>query len=646
MKLKTFRHESQRLIDNGLRSTKRQIIGLAGFTIIVFIVLCVIALLFSKLPITEWIFAFMNPGNMFTLCATPTEKICALIVGLVGMILLGGLLISIFNNILQRRIDKVKEGQVHYAFNKHVLIIGYDRMAISLIRQVAESMKYGNCEIVLQTVRKVPDVHHELFSNIPARIEKRVTIVSGNRTSGEDLEKLQPERCRKIILLGENGEYDHDSLNIKCLEVLAGILKTKGVRSPVHCHVLFAYQLTYAVFQQQDLLDLKTCIDFVPFNFYESWAQKIFVDGKLVIPGKDPGEIVYPWLDCEPITADSSKHVHLVILGMSHMGVALGIQAAHLCHFPNFVTRGIRTCITFIDDNADREMNFLQRRFRHLFNEVDYAYQDMSTGETRDNAATKEKFTDIRFEFIKGRVEHPAVQQMLAAWADKDKNPDKRLTIAACFHSSTAAIAAGLYLPEEVYANEIPVFIRQETSYYTLLLLSRATGDDYRKYRHVKPFGMLVHAFDLDKTSDLLPMRVNYVYDYYFKNGYNLPDTIPDEKAKHLWNDISTAHKWSNRFYANMLDCKIRSLLPEKPFEEQIEILAEVEHNRWCIEKLLMGYRQMTSKDKLLNKTPKELKNKYFIHTDICAFSELNESTKEIDRAISKTLFLIKNQPE
>ncbi|MDR1114813.1 MAG: hypothetical protein LBL33_01410 [Tannerella sp.] len=651
MQTKTLIRKLQRRIDKVLRSTARQVVGLTCFTVAVFFILWAGALLFSRLHVTEWIFAFLNPGSTFTSDATGAEKIWALLVGLAGMILLGGLLISIFNNILQSRIDRVRNGQVHYVFSNHVLIIGYDRMAISLVRQVAgNAAKYGNCEIVLQTVRKVPDVHHELFSNIPARIEKRITILSGNRNSAEDLEKLQPESCREIILLGESDEYDHDSLNIKCLEVIAGILKARGRATPVRCHVLFEYQSTYAVFQQQDLLDIRAHVDFVPFNFYESWAQKVLVDGRFVIPGRERGErdIVYPWLDREPVTAESPKHVHLVILGMSRMGIAMGIQAAHLCHFPNFATQGIRTCITFIDDNAEREMNFLQGRFRHLFSEVDYTYRDMKTGETRGNPVAKKKFTDIRFEFVNGRVEHPDVQQMLAEWADRDRNPDKLLTVAVCFNSSPAAIAAGLYLPEEVYTNEIPVFIRQETSYCTLSLLSQAGGDGYRKYRHVKPFGMLDHAYDLDRANDLLPMMVKYVYDKTTSNAGMTVDEFDPKIIRENWEDWTknketgeqyrniTALKLSNIYNANMSEIKQRSLniRPGKELsDEQVNLLARVEHNRWNIEKLLMGYRACTPEEEENIRNKVRSKDSYkdcFVHRDIKPYQALSKDDKGI----------------
>ena len=34
---------------------------------------------------------------------------------------------------------------------------------------------------------------------------------------------------------------------------------------------------------------------------------------------------------------ESEKYVHLVIVGMSRMGVALAVEAAHIAHYPNFI---------------------------------------------------------------------------------------------------------------------------------------------------------------------------------------------------------------------------------------------------------------------------------------------------------------------
>jgi hypothetical protein len=416
------------------------------------------------------------------------------------------------------------------------------------------------------------------------------------------------------------------------------------------CHVLFEYQSTYAVFQQQEILDIKDYIDFLPFNFHECWAQKVLLDGRY--EGGQQRTVNYSPLDGAGITAQSDKHVHLVIIGMSRMGVAMGIQAAHLCHFPNFVTKGIKSRITFIDENADREMNFLKGRYPHLFAESDYSYTDIEKPENNKTMADnrqegKEIFTDIEFEFIKGRVENPAIQKLIAKLATET---DKLLTVAVCFNHSPVAIAAGLYLPDEIYRNRIPVLVRQEASSCILSLLSQdSDSKNYHKYSKVKPFGMLDNACDLEKADDVLPMRVNYVYKYFFSDETygKLPEKIPVSDMKTKWQEISTALKWSNRFNINMLAIKERSFTL-RPDSSQLDILANVEHNRWNIEKLLMGYRPLTAEErKTKNKEElKDLKNQYFAHPDICAYNSLPESQKDIDRILSKALLLIKNQEE
>lgn len=79
----------------------------------------------------------------------------------------------------------------------------------------------------------------------------------------------------------------------------------------------------------------------------------------------------------------------------------------------------------------------------------------------------------------------------------------------------------------------------------------------------------------------------------------------------------------------------------------QIELMAEVEHNRWNMEKLLLGYRKPTPAEEILcqdKAVRKEYKNKRFVHTDIRPFCELDEETKEYDRCISECLPLVAQQ--
>jgi hypothetical protein len=586
---------------------------------------------------------FLNPGG-FDREGDGNSNLWVLVTGLAGMIFLSGLLISVFNNILERRVENVKNGRVYYSFRHHIVIIGYNRMSVALIKQLAE--KYPQSEIVLQTVQPVPEVRHDLFSKLNARVEQKVVIVCGNRTSVEDLQKLHLNRCLEVFILGENEEYDNDSLNIECLKKIHALLRPRA--SLLRCNVLFEYQSTFAVFQQQDIDEIRERIDFVPFNYHETWAQKVFVNLKYeiqernnTIPDTQTAEqntcIEYTPLDHQPITPESDRKVHLVIIGMSNMGVALGIQAAHLCHFPNFETRGIKTRITFIDEQADREMNFLKGRYKHLFREVDCFYRDIEEASRNfDNTAEKEKFTDIEFEFVKGSVEHPGIRDYLAGACTE---ADVYLTIAVCFSFPPQAIAAGLYLPDEVYDNRIPVIIRQEISYCTVAMLSsRLKEGGYRKYANVKPFGMLDNCYDPEKAGDLLPMMVNYVY-------VTRRMDFPVEQMKAEWDKLGTAYKWSNRYNADAITLKARSFGIGKPTsdepEVQLELMAKVEHNRWNMEKLLMGFRPTSAAEKEAIGKDSRLFKAYkakFVHSCICAYGELDDAMQENDRYISKAL--------
>ena len=343
-----------------------------------------------------------------------------------------------------------------------------------------------------------------MFGELSKESRRKITIVSGNRTSPEDVKKLCLGACKEIFLFGEQGEDDRDSLNIECLKLLSSELASANKN--VRCHTLFSRQATFAAFLQQDITNIREHIDFIPFNLCDHWAKKVFVDCEYSVGG-----ITYKPLDREPITEDSEKQVHLVILGTTNMGIALGMQAAQLCHFPNFFTKGIKTRITFIDENSEKEMDFLKGKTRSLFDEIDYFYWDVDSGSRMDNTKTKEKFMDFEFEFIRGRFERDEIQAHLAELAGRENT---FLTIASALHDSAAALAAALYLPSAVYESESQILVYQESSYAVVDILSQKAPDGvYRKYRNLYPFGMQSAAYDAAEADDLLPMMIKYTYD-------------------------------------------------------------------------------------------------------------------------------------
>lgn len=672
----TFR-KILRGIDKALsKSRLKQVFILAFFIVFTFAFIFSLSVAITSLYKEEYrpsfwnaLGHFLNPGNFGK--SNDLPEIAILFINIFGMILMTGLLISVLSNLLERRVDNIKNGRVFYNFRHHLVIIGYNKMAISLIRQFYE--KYPDSEIVLQTIQDVPDVRHELFSYINTWIEDQLIVMCGNRNSLEDLERLKPHEAKEVYLLGEKDEHDHDSLSIECLKKINIILTEKKNTPEKNCHVLFENQSTYAILQQQDIQQLNR-LNFIPFNFQEKWAEKAFTDCiyKNVTCTADHENIHYLPLDRVPIHKDSVHTVHLVVIGMSKMGIALGIKATHICHFPNFLKdKNLRTRITFIDKNADKEMFFLQGRYQSLFSEIRHSYGDDKEIQPDEKQDAKEYFTDIEWHFIKGEIENPVIQEKIERFSNEENT---LLTVAVCLNDTDEAIAAGLYLKNVVYQPDkikhfeqfkdireklpdeeqnkfnVQILIRQDTP-YSILSMLKCTD----KYRNVKPFGMSDNCLHITDPTDLdiLAKKVHYVYDYYFneKPYRQIPDSIPtQDKLNKKWNKIPTVEKWSNRYHAHTIDVKLRSFdLEELKIAikrkdnnaEIIDLMSRVEHNRWNIEKLLLGFRPATGPEQNMAKS---ILKKNFVHPDIKKFEDIPEDTKEIDRMITRALpFIIKD---
>ena len=593
---------------------------------------------------------FIDPGSVANV--TPELRWFSLGVAILGLLLVTGLLISVVSNMLERRVERYREGEIAYPLENHVVVIGFDEMVPMLVRQICSEPRYGNCYILIQSVQPAAKVRNRIHTVLDARQERRILVLHAQRNSTEELEKLCTTRAREIFLIGEANEYDHDSLNIDSLQKIVEIhSKTRNCpRIPVS--VLFEYQTTYAAFQISDLAEeWRKQIDFHPFNFYEEWAKKLLVK-RCYEEGTT--KVEYPALDREPITRESDQTVHLVIIGMSRMGVALGVEAAQLLHFPNFCRdRRLKSRITFIDAAADEEMNFFRGRYRHYFDLAPCHYRDLARPDEERilppnwDYGSRTDFLDVEFEFIKGRAETPAVQQLLAKWAGDSK---QQLSIAICLNFPPQAMAMGLYLPDVIYARNIPVFVRQETSSALLdLLNNRLKKEPLNRYSHVFPFGMLANSFDLDRRNTRRAQLVNYIYDYKGTYGTSPSAAPSDHELQQKWDKLPVALQWSNFYCADSVDIKLRSLgfgatLPMRLTKEQIELLAEVEHNRWNMEKLLLGYRKPTPEEELRCRDKavrKEYKEKRFIHPDIRPYAELDEGTKDYDRCISECLPLV-----
>lgn len=628
---------------------------------------------------------FVNPGSQHM--ATAHGRLFTGLIAVSGIILLNGVLISTLTNWFERRKEQWANGDIRYksfrvffkldkfSVNKIAVVIGASENAPTIIKNLldgkGETKKGRPYYVVLLTNGKVKEVRDRIASYLNEEDSERLVIYNGQLDSVEEVNHIPIELATEIYVLGEeNGIGDdsasyHDTQNMKCVHNIASYLTQNQIQRRIICRVQFEYQTTYSVFQFSDLPDnIKEHLVFIPFNRYENWAQAVFVDSEYSEKSKADNEqriIKYTPLDGSGISVDSDKNVHLIVVGMTKMGIAVAIQAAQIAHYPNFKIDGDnphRTKITFIDPDAENEMNFFMGRYQNLFNLARHRYLDLSGREYAFNTEWIDpllnerseytylgpNFLDIEWEFIKGSVEQPGVQEYLRQSAEEayscaeleNSYGDGKslLTIAICNNLSSEAIAEGIYMPANIYDKAQQILVYQPESSEILYNLYFAERDNISKrYSKLRPFGMQNADFTINKASYYCAMLCNYVY---FSKPFGtisndtsnkLDDIVNDIRkeivtctsargtkefmrpARDAWKTLSIFNKWSNKYLSNSFKTKLRSIgyscdkyqcgknLIEQKMESCKKSMAECEHNRWNTQQLLMGLRAYTENE-------------------------------------------------
>lgn len=346
---------------------------------------------------------------------------------------------------------------------------------------------------------------------------------------------------------------------------------------------------------------------------------------------------VFPSLDRYPISLDSEVTVHLVIAGFSAQTEALAINAALVAHYPNYCkdTR-LRTRITIIDDHIYDGRDRLIQRYIHLF-ENSY-YRTIDLNETNPQCLlhrpmyeeSRKDFVDIEWEFVNGNIRNEAVRQKLTEWSSDDR---QQLTIAFCHSDQDCNYSESFGLPQIIYKKEIPILCLADAG--DMMRLAAGNG----AYAAIYPFGNECCDMNTLRVLKSLAQRINYVYNHCFSLAPDDPITAPgaiDEGVlESQWKAVGSLPKqYSNIFNAMTLGTKMHSIGHTsddwKAYYamtlEEINILSEVEHNRWSVEELILGYRPVTDEEKKLVEDDisqkKVLRNKK-IHYDLRAFDDL-----------------------
>lgn len=666
--------------------------------------------------ISKWVFPLyllIDDNAFHDFCSGEVSKLTVFIACLIyitGVILFTGMIISVMTNMIERRVENHRNGLIHYLKSGHYIIMGFDELVPSFISYIFGTKKEQNPFVLILTSVSAEKVREKLSKTFSKEELERVIINYGHRTNPEYYQDICLESAEEVFIVGYHSQEAHDAINVECVDSICKYLgKTDIKKKPKRITCVFRDIDTYAAFKTTEIFrDVnKLGIEFVPYNFYTNWAKQVFVKRchKLSYNPKEYNRIDYPYVFGDGIKPDDSKYVHLVFVGTTNFAVAFAMEAAHILHFPNFSKNiEMKTRITFIDLNADKEKDEFITRNRHFFDIQSYRYQDLSYKPEKQLFDTKAKFAndpycikgkdydflDVEFEFIKGDIFSPQVQHEISEWA-KDKER-QYLSIFLAMANQRSNFVMGMNMPDEVYDNAIPVFIRQDRSDNFVTNLRNADNGELpyyylengklqeplersKRYANIYPFGMKEAAYSADDKSLKRAKLINYLYATadYSKNRFlsimalnAIPKEMLFDEADKLWNGdpnnpdekkrkgLDVSLKWSNLYNSYSIRIKqttlraMRGLKQNEKNEDtkpltadEMKIIACVEHNRWNVEKLLMGYRKPHRNEDKYNARSDDDKERLkknknlFIHHDIRPFNEL-DSISDLDYEFSK----------
>ena len=534
-------------------------------------------------------------------------------VNLVGLVLVSSLLISLLSNIVENRASAFSRGLLRYRFHNHIVFLGADDMLVDTI--IGQCSKDEHQPIVVLTEQDAEEVRKRIMAQLQDKVlRRRLVVLYGHRTQKEQLASVYAHTAQRVFILGEPEEEDHDSKNILSLSLIKDLAEEN--EHTIECYFLCNHLNTLRILQLQTQ-PLPPHLHLTVMNTCESWAQRVLVnDG------------TYPSLNRhEHYSPDDKEFVHLVLLGASQMAYAMAFTAAHMGHYPNYIKQGIRSRITFIDPQMDIHSDFLRSHYASLFHlarrsHIRWEQTPQGRKTITENYVPEpdNDFLDIEWEFISARPDMPEVRQLMEQWAMDEQ---RILTIAVCMDDMRNGLATALYLPDVIMTKKIPVLVYQSTN----SALAEWTKD-FTRYTNIYPFGMREDCYD--KTFQNRLYWAQQANEAYEDNAARLN---PQRKRKH-WYDLKLTLQFSNLYSANYCYAVLQHV------DEQYR--ARLEHQRWMIERLLLGYKAMSKAERIrIEQLPEAEKWKEmdrldpsFEHPNIQPFEELTKESVHKDEVM------------
>ncbi len=402
-------------------------------------------------------------------------------------------------------------------------------------------------------------------------------FVHGDITDGEALRKAQVGRARMVMAVAGS-----DETNVTVAAHARLLAAATRRTEPLLCFTHVVDPELRGLIERERAFVLGACsIRLV--DAYAAAARRFITDHPLETGMTGP---------------DDPRQVHLVVLGLGKLGRALVVQAIRVGHYANL--RKLR--ITVVDKDAELRCNQM-RWVWPLLDEV----------------------CDLRA--VHGGFDDPKVRQSLR---EEAKEPAVR-TVAICLDDDARAVTQALRI-RDLLTPMPPVQMAVRLGHTELAeLVAGSTSETPGLGARVVVLDTHAQALRrADLLDSPLDMQARAVHEDYLRHQLAKgPD--PTNKMLVPWSELTPAAQDANRQQADHIDVKLRAIgcrtttvLPPSPVacsDEEVELLAKMEHARWAADKVLQGYRYGPVRDNVVR-----------THPDLLPWESLTELVREKDR--------------
>lgn len=547
--------------------------------------------------------------------------------------------------------------------HRKVLIIGEHPIKASIVSQFASLASEVNCESVFRQ-----EAMQHAWDDIV------VLTPIGSRPIESDAEAVGIVEAIHAALVHRAAEAADTSARPADTSD-----QVTGVPARPIVHLLLHSQETLQMLRTRDYKDeWHNVFELSAFTIDDAWARNVVIPAagkslfaETAVSAAEPVASAVetsdcmPGLDYRPITLDADYTVHLVVFGTSNLTTALVENAALVAHYPNYTrNHNLRTRITVIAPDVEAWSHAFIGRHKPLMGHAYYRHINLANQHCDLHRPmyenSREDFVDVEWEFVCGSLHDLVVQDKLQGWAATDTQV---LSVALC-HENDADNLAQMQLAADLLCGiDVPIYVRQRSAAFAGIIASSP------RLQHVVLIGMADRGYDVTLPLLRMAQRVKYVYDYCYDHNVRAaagspitaPSSIDPAEAAARWlHEGKAIKRYSNECNAMTIATKMRSLgtqqLPSPSAttvyaitQSEIELIAEVEHNRWSVEELLLGFRPCTDEEQAAVEADITLKaalKERLVHYDLRAYRDLrpdatDQNVNTYDLCLSASIPLI-----